>query len=151
MRTAVIRVNVDPAGSLTNDRLSEGVEALRARGFDIVAGPTHGPQDSNLELILTGDDAAALGEFALQTCADVFGTEPEPGVVTFISRGTDEDALGVVAAFGVSYTSLERVIEGDDEIVVLTLTPEALARTPESRLRTALEASLNCEVRIVKA
>ena len=144
-------MNVDPAGSLTCERLSEGVEVLRTRGFDIVAGSAHRPQDRNLELILTGDDAAALGEFAMRACVEVFGTQPEPGVVTFISRGTDEDALGVVAAFGVNYTSFERVIEGDDEIAVLTLSADALARTPESRLRTALEASLNCEVRIIKA
>jgi hypothetical protein len=69
-------------------------------------------------------------------------------VVTFVSRGTDDDAYGVLSGFGLT-GEIER-LPGDDgwDIISVTLRKADLERVPESRIHTALEASLNCEVRI---
>lgn len=77
-----------------------------------------------------------------------FSTSPVPGVVTFVSRGTDDDAHGVLAGFGLTGDIVRT--PGDDgfDIVDVTLREDDLERIPESRIYTALEASLNCEVRI---
>jgi hypothetical protein len=70
------------------------------------------------------------------------------GVVTFVSRGTDDDAHGVLAAFGLT-GEISRVPGNDGfDIVHVTLRESDLDRVPESRIHTALEASLNCEVHI---
>lgn len=68
--------------------------------------------------------------------------------MTFVSRGTDDDAHGVLAGFGLT-GEVERVL-GDEgwDIVTVTLRKADLQRVPESRIHTALEASLNCEVHI---
>ncbi len=81
-------------------------------------------------------------------CAKAFATAPVPGVVTFVSRGTDDDAHGVLAGFGLTGDIVRT--PGDDgfDIVDVTLREADLERIPESRIHTALEASLNCEVRI---
>jgi hypothetical protein len=81
-------------------------------------------------------------------CTKAFGTEPEPGVLTYLSRGTDDDAHGVLAGFGLT-AEITRS-PGDDglDVVHVTLRKADLERIPESRIRTALEASLNCEVHI---
>ena len=70
------------------------------------------------------------------------------GVVTFISRGTDDDAHGVLSGFGLTGEIVRS--PGDDgfDIVYVTLREADLERIPESRIHTALEASLNCEVHI---
>jgi hypothetical protein len=70
-------------------------------------------------------------------------------VVTYISRGTDDDVLGVLAGFGLT-GEISRA-PGDDglDVVSVTLPRAALERVPESRVHTALEASLNCEVQII--
>jgi hypothetical protein len=47
----------------------------------------------------------------------------EPGVVTFISRGTDDDARGVLAGFGLEAVEVERLEEDDDEVVRVVLDP----------------------------
>ncbi len=39
---------------------------------------------------------------AVELCAKAFGTCPVPGVVTYVSRGTDDDAHGVLAGFGLT-------------------------------------------------
>ena len=71
-----------------------------------------------------------------------------PGVVTFISRGTDDDAFGVLAGFGLT-GEIERIPDGDGwDVVHVTLRKSDLERVPESRVHTALEASLNCEINI---
>ena len=77
-----------------------------------------------------------------------FGPGPVAGVVTFISRGTDDDAHGVLSAFGLTGEIIRT--PGDDgfDIVYVTLREADLDRVPESRIHTALEASLNCEVHI---
>jgi hypothetical protein len=161
MRTAVIRVNLDPAGDLTDDRLSRAVGMLRADGIEVLA-PDFGrvpPHAREIELLVEGDDPAALRAWAETRCAEALGSEargseargapgPRAGAATFLSRGTDEDALGVVRAFGIS-AELDRFWEEDEEVAVFTITREDASHVAESRLLTALEAALNCEVRII--
>lgn len=154
MRTAVVRVNVDPGSELTPAQLRDGMAALLEHaaeaGADVVASdlaamPGHRRE---VELLIAADDADAAKQVAIELCAKVFSVNPVPGVVTFISRGTDDDAHGVLAGFGLT-GDIERT-PGDDgfDIVYVTLREEDLERIPESRVHTALEASLNCEVHI---
>lgn len=154
MRTAVVRVAVDPAGELAPAQLTDGMARLRdsaaAAGVEVVENNLVGlpPQRREVELLIAGDDAAELARIAVGLCANAFGTAPVPGVLTFISRGTDDDAHGVLAGFGLT-GHIERAF-GDDgwDVVHVTLRKSDLERVPESRVHTALEASLNCEVHI---
>jgi hypothetical protein len=154
MRTAVVRVGVDLAGELAAAELSDGMARLResagAAGVDVVENNLAGlpPQRREVELLIAGDDAAELERIAVSLCAKAFGTKPVPGVLTFISRGTDDDAHGVLAGLGLT-GEIERVA-GDDgwDVIHVTLRKSDLERVPESRVHTALEASLNCEVHI---
>lgn len=154
MRTAVVRIRVDPAGQLTGAQLSDGMVNLRdlatPDGIDVL--------DNNLaampaarrevEMLMVGGEPDAMKAAAVALCAKAFGTRPEPGVLTYLSRGTDDDAHGVLAGFGLS-GDIERV-PGDDglDVIHVTLRKSDLERIPESRVHTALEASLNCEVHI---
>ena len=154
MRTAVVRIQVDPAGRLTPDQLAEGMTALRKLVDAVVIEVL----DNNLaampagrrevQLLMVGGDAEELKRHAVALCANAFGTEPTPGVVTYVSRGTDDDAHGVLAGFGVTGEIIRT--PGDDglDVVHVTMRKQDLDRVPESRIHTALEASLNCEVRI---
>jgi hypothetical protein len=154
MRTAVVRVQVDPAGRLTPDQLTDGMSALLA----LVEAAAIEVLETNLaampagrrevQLLMAGSDAEELTRHALVLCANAFGTEPAPGVVTYVSRGTDDDARGVLTGFGL-VGEISRTT-GDDglDIVSVTLRKSDLERIPESRIHTALEASLNCEVHI---
>ena len=54
----------------------------------------------------------------------------------------------MVRAFGIS-AELDRFWEEDEEVAVFTITREDASHVAESRLLTALEAALNCEVRII--
>ena len=101
-----------------------------------------------VELLIACDDADAAKQAAIELCANAFATTPVPGVITFVSRGTDDDAHGVLAGFGLTGDIVRT--PGDDgfDIVDVTLREADLERIPESRVHTALEASLNCEVRI---
>ncbi|KUI11277.1 hypothetical protein AU193_11800 [Mycobacterium sp. GA-1285] len=154
MRTAVVRVGVDRAGELGPAQLGDGLARLRdsaaAHGIEIVAHnlPALPPQRREVELLIAGDDQDELRRLAVELCRKAFGTTPVPGVVTFISRGTDDDAHGVLAGLGLS-GEIERV-PGEDgwDVVYVTLRRADLDRVPESRVHTALEASLNCEVHI---
>jgi hypothetical protein len=157
MRTAVVRVGVDSAGELApaalRDAMAQLREAAGAAGFELVDRDAADlaqlpPKRREVELLIAGDDPAELTRRAVELCANVFGTTPVPGVVTFISRGTDDDAHGVLAGFGLT-GDIERV-PGDDgwDVVHVTLRKADLERVPESRVHTALEASLNCEVSI---
>jgi len=154
MRTAVVRVGVDPAGELAPAQLTDGMARLRdsaaAADVEVVENNLVGlpPQRREVEVLIVGDDAAELQRIAVSLCANAFGTTPVPGVVTFISRGTDDDAHGVLAGFGLT-GEIER-IPGDDgwDVVHVTLRKSDLERVPESRVHTALEASLNCEITI---
>jgi hypothetical protein len=151
MRTAVIRVNLNPAGDLPSDRLAAAVGELRSSGLEVIAPdfervPAHARE---IELLLPGEDTAALSSWAQARCAEALGAPgPVAGAATFISRGTDEDVLGVVSAFGLT-ASVERAWNNDEEIVTVTIPRADARRAPESRLHTALEAALNAEVRIV--
>lgn len=153
MRTAVVRVRVDPAGRLTAAQLTDGMVNLR----DLAAPAGVEVLENNLaampagrrevEMLMVGD-AEDLKAAAVALCAKAFGTVPEPGVLTYISRGTDDDAHGVLAGFGVT-GDVERVAGNDGwDVVYVTLRKADLERIPESRIHTALEASLNCEVHI---
>lgn len=104
-----------------------------------------------VELLVAGDDADAVKRVGVELCGRAFGgfnTAPVPGVVTFISRGTDDDAHGVLSAFGLVGEVVRTPGDEGFDIVYVTLREADLDRVPESRIHTALEASLNCEVHI---
>jgi hypothetical protein len=154
MRTAVVRVNVDPGSVLTPAQLGEGMEVLLGLSDEIGAGVVENNfaampvNRREVQLLIAADDVDAAKQTAIDLCAKAFGTTPAPGVVTFVSRGTDDDARGVLSAFGLT-GEIARA-PGDDgfDIVYVTLREDDLERVPESRIHTALEASLNCEVHI---
>ncbi|BBZ47761.1 hypothetical protein [Mycobacterium parmense] len=154
MRTAVVRVNVDPESVLTHAQLRDGIAALReiagAGGADVVAGdPASMPAGRReVELLVAAEDGDAARRTAIELCTKVFGAGPVPGVVTFISRGTDDDAHGVLAGFGLRGEIVRTPDDDGFDIVYVTLREEDLEHIPESRVYTALEASLNCEVHI---
>jgi hypothetical protein len=144
MRRAVVRVDIDPEGVLPADDLDGRFDRLAAHGVVVHRRPA----ERQVELILDGANADDARLRTDEVCRSVFGAVPAIGAVTFISHGTDEDALGVVEAFGVR-AQLERTEEDGEEVAVFTLPAADRRRVPESRLHTALEAALNCEVRIV--
>ncbi|MGE2728777.1 hypothetical protein ACQI4F_04810 [Mycolicibacterium vaccae] len=158
MRTAVVRVDVDPAAALVADQLREGMATLSALAgarqvgvveADLTTMPSNRRQ---VEVLIAGDDAEQLQQTAVQLCREafgVFGVEPVAGVLTYVSRGTDDDAHGVLAGLGLR-GEIERIPTDDGwDIVKVTLSKADLRRIPESRVHTALEASLNCEVQII--
>ena len=154
MRTAVVRVNVDPGSVLTPTQLGEGMEALLGLSDEIGAGvvennlPAMPAGRREVQLLIAADDVDAAKHTAIGLCTKAFSTAAVSGVVTFVSRGTDDDARGVLAGFGLT-GEIARA-PGDDgfDIVYVTLREDDLERIPESRIHTALEASLNCEVHI---
>jgi hypothetical protein len=101
-----------------------------------------------VQLLIASDSDDAAKRAAIDLCAKAFSITPVTGTVTFISRGTDDDAHGVLSGFGLN-GEITRV-PGDDgfDVVYVTLRESDLERVPESRIHTALEASLNCEVHI---
>ncbi len=154
MRTAVVRVNVDPDNALAPAQLTEGMAVLLERvghvGGDVIMKDL-GVMPAGrreVELLIACDDADSAKRAAIELCTIAFATRPVPGVITFVSRGTDDDAHGVLAGFGLTADIVRT--PGDDgfDIVDVTLREADLERIPESRVHTALEASLNCEVRI---
>jgi hypothetical protein len=154
MRTAVVRVDVDPDNSLTPEQLTEGMAALLDSVGDVGGDVIVKDQGAlpagrrQVELLIGCDDVDAARHVAIDLCAKAFATSPVPGVITFVSRGTDDDARGVLSGFGLT-GDIQRK-PGDDgfDIVHVTLREADLERIPESRIHTALEASLNCEVHI---
>lgn len=151
MRTAVVRIGVDPAGGLTAEQLHSGkAELVRLAGDADARVIDNGLEYSReAEILMEGTDAAVLQERALSMCAVAFGTDPVVGVLTFVSHGTDDDAHGVLAGFGLT-GEVHRYPSGQGwDVVEVTLSRADLRRVPESRIHTALEASLNSEVRIV--
>jgi hypothetical protein len=154
MRTAVVRVNVDPGSVLTPAQLEEGMEVLLGLSDEIGAGVVENnlaampASRREVHLLIAADDADAAKQTAIDLCTKAFSTTPTPGVVTFVSRGTDDDARGVLSAFGLT-GEIARAPGADGfDIVYVTLREDDLERVPESRIHTALEASLNCEVHI---
>ncbi|OBK93890.1 hypothetical protein [Mycobacterium sp. 1165178.9] len=154
MRTAVVRVNVDPDSVLTSAQLRDGMAALLEVAAEADVGVVENDLASlpasrrEVALLIAAEDGETAKRIAIELCTKVFGTGPVPGVITFVSRGTDDDAHGVLSAFGLT-GDIERT-PGDDgfDIVHVTLRESDLERIPESRVHTALEASLNCEVHI---
>ena len=154
MRTAGGRGNVDPDNTLAPAQLTEGMAVLLdcvghldgdVIAKDLGAMPA-GRRE--VELLITCDDADAAKQVAIDLCTNAFATAPVPGVVTFVSRGTDDDAHGVLSGFGLT-GDIVRTPGGDGyDIVHVTLREADLEHIPESRIHTALEASLNCEVHI---
>jgi hypothetical protein len=108
MRTAVVRVNVDAAGELTAEQLSDGMTELRELAEGVGAAvvdnnlPAMPPSRREVELLIAGADADQLKQTAVSLCAKAFATTPTAGVVTYVSRGTDDDAHGVLAGFGLT-------------------------------------------------
>jgi hypothetical protein len=154
MRTAVVRVNVDPDNALAPAQLTEGMAVLLERvghmGGDVLTKDLGAMPAGRreVELLIACDDADAARHAAIELCTNAFATTPVAGVITFVSRGTDDDARGVLAGFGLT-GDIVRTPGGDGfDIVDVTLREADLERIPESRVHTALEASLNCEVRI---
>lgn len=152
MRTAVVRVNVDPDNALEPAQLTGGMalllDSVGSAGViakDLGAMPAG---HREVQLLITGDDVDAAKQTALDLCSNAFPANPAPGVVTFVSRGTDDDAYGVLAGFGLTGDIVRTPGEDSFDIVEVTLREADLERVPESRVHTALEASLNCEVRI---
>jgi hypothetical protein len=154
MRTAVVRVNVDPEGRFTHARLGEGMVVLLGlvgeAGVDVVESDltTMPTGRREVQLLVAAEDADAAMRTAIDLCTKAFGDTVSAGVLTFVSRGTDDDAHGVLAGFGLSGEIVRA--PGDDgyDVVHVTLREDDLDRIPESRVHTALEASLNCEVHI---
>ncbi len=157
MRTAVVRVDVDPTARLTATQLGQGMTALAdlvaTAGAEVVEADLAALPGSRrqVEVLIAGDDPDELSRRAVQLCAKAFGAfgvTPEVGVLTYVSRGTDDDAYGVLAGMGL-HGEVERVA-GDEgwDVVHVTLRKADLARVSESRVHTALEAALNCEVHI---
>jgi hypothetical protein len=154
MRTAVVRVNVDAAGELTAKQLSDGMTELRELAEGVGAAvvdnnlPAMPPSRREVELLIAGADADQLKRTAVSLCAKAFATTPTAGVVTYVSRGTDDDAHGVLAGFGLTGEIIRTPGREGWDVVYVTLRKVDLERVPESRIHTALEASLNCEVYI---
>jgi len=150
----VVRIRVDPAGQLSGAQLADGMVNLRdlatPAGIDVLDNnlATMPAGRREVEMLMVGGEPGDLKATAVGLCAKAFGTEPEPGVLTYISRGTDDDAHGVLAGFGLT-GDIERAA-GDDglDVIHVTLRKADMERIPESRIHTALEASLNCEVHI---
>lgn len=150
MRSAIVRVLIDPAGSLSPADYHAGVHAVKARGIEVIASPWDHLPDSGREIELVVQDLDLVHRTAeyLEICSAAFGLPATAGVTTFISRGTDDDAHGILKGFGI-IAEVERSVVGYHELVVVTVAASELRRVPESRLHTALEAALNCEVTIV--
>lgn len=158
MRTAVVRIDVDPSARLSPAQLTQAMAALVGLAAEIGADVVDvdlaslPPSRRQVEVLIAGDDPDEVSRDALELCAKAFGSfgaAPSAGVLTFVSRGTDDDAHGVLAGLGLR-GEIER-ITGDHgwDVVRVTLQRADTERVPESRVHTALEASLNCEVVIV--
>ncbi|MBO0856729.1 MAG: hypothetical protein J2P18_23520 [Nocardia sp.] len=155
MRTAVIRVDVDPAGKLSRDVFAAKISDLTVRAVQSgmsVSAPdveTLPPRRREIQLLIEGEDDAKMSARALELCTEVFGADVRPGPVTFVSRGTDADARGVLAGFGLT-GEIDRTVDAAGyDILTVRLARADLERVPESRIQTALEAATNSEVVIV--
>ncbi len=149
----MVRIDVDPTGQLTREQLRAGMATLRdlagQAGVDVVetdiAVMPVGRRQVRLLITAAEEDLTDIG---MRMCAKAFDTIPTAGVVTYVSRGTDDDVHGVLAGLGLS-GEIDRTPGADGlDVVHVTLAEPDLARVGESRIHTALEASLNCEVHI---
>ncbi len=154
MRTAVIRINIDPAGALGAGEIERGLDQVLAGvgelGLRLVSRDVASLPAERRELQFLGEaEPALMLRSAGSLCREAFGTPVTEGTTTFLSRGSDDDALGILSAFGLAGdVTREDGADGWD-VVTVSLAADDLRRVPESRIQTALEASLNCEVRII--
>ena len=87
MRTAVVRVQVDPTGRLTPEQLTDGMANLReltdATDIDVLENNIAEMPASRreIQLLMASGDAGHLTRDAVALCAKAFGTAPTPGVV----------------------------------------------------------------------
>lgn len=149
----MVRVDVDPAGALMPENLAVGMATLRELAgqagieivdTDVAAMPVGRRQ---VRLLITAADTDIM-DIGMKLCAKAFDVMPAPGVVTYLSRGTDDDVHGVLAGLGLT-GEIDRTHGADGlDVVHVTLPEPDLQRVGESRIHTALEASLNCEVHI---
>lgn len=121
---------------------ANGVEVIDT---NVAAMPARRRQ---VQLLVAGAEPDDVMQVGTQLCANAFGTTPAAGVVTYVSRGTDDDVHGVLAGFGLTGGILRAPGADGLDVVHVTLCETDLQRVGESRLHTALEASLNCEVHI---
>ena len=157
MRTAVVRVDVDPTARLTAAQLRDGMTALTEHaattGADVIEAELASMPAGRrqVEVLIAGADPDELKRTAVELCTKAFGAfgaVPIAGVLTYVSRGTDDDAHGVLAGLGLR-GEIERLADDEGwDVIHVTLRKVDLERMPESRVHTALEASLNCEVHI---
>lgn len=152
MRTAVLRVVIDADGVLDGQAYETGLRRLRDLELEIVASPAERLPSAQreIELIVADDDLQERQQSYVELCEHAFGQPAQLGVVTYISRGTDDDAAGVLRGFGID-GSVQRSVGDEYDLVTVTVEAIDLRRVPESRLHTALEAALNCDVEIVTA
>jgi hypothetical protein len=155
VRPAVVYVNLDPAGELTLPELEHAVTDLRAMGCEIIVGDLERLPVTRreVELLISGEDVEDLRRIAEATCAEALSrskltAKPKATAICFISRGTVEDALGILSAFGVQTGSDAVRLEGED-IAEVAIDRERLDYATPAKLQTALEAALNREVRFV--
>lgn len=148
MPTAVIRINIDTDRTLTLEAHKAGLDELASSGLQVIAAPFEHltPAGREIELLVDAASRRTDEEYAAQ-CVAAFGVPVEVGVTTFVSRGTDEDVHGVLARFSATGDVVREAKEGWD-LVTVTLPLADQNRIPESRLHTALEAALNCEVNL---
>lgn len=146
MTTAVLRFRF--ASPVLPVEFLRGVGALRAGGFSLVEYTAIAGEEPLSEVALLRDpDDPWSPEDAASACERSFGVEVTAGPVTYVSRGTDEDAESVLRRFELD-GRVRRVTGAEGEIVFVTVSAGDMRRVPESRLHTALEAALNTEVRI---
>ena len=154
MRTAVVRVRVDPDGALTAAQLRDGMRTLR----DLADGAGAGLVDNDLsampvarrevELLMAGPDPLELKQAATELCANAFGTAAggrRPHLHQQGHRRRRPRRARRIRADrrNSSPSGRSRLGRGARDAGKADL-----ARVPESRIHTALEASLNCEVHI---
>ena len=72
MRTAVVRVNVDPTGALTPAQLRGGMDVLLGLAGDAGADMVHNEAGRDVELLIAGDEAESAKNTAIQLCARAF-------------------------------------------------------------------------------
>ena len=144
----MLRIEIDNEGTLSAHHYERGLKRLAAAGLHVVASPIAHLREfeREIEVILEDPPPGQIGE-VVNACADAFGTPAAAGAVTYTSRGTDDDVSGVLAAFQLK-GELQRDVVNGFEMMTVTLSRGDARRVPESSLHTALEAALNCEVRI---
>lgn len=149
MATAVIRIHLSDGQAISDPDYRAGIDSLLAEGYEIIAPGSTLPPDGRREVaILSEEDSAEHLDTLRARCESVFGRTAELGVVTYVSRGTDDDALGVLRRFGIP-GEVRRDHDSDEETVTVRIAGSATRQVPESHLHTALEAALNCRVRVV--